>query len=312
MNAWDTYRERPRLTSWGELLWDVYPDGPRLGGAPANLAFHARRLGAEARLITRVGHDELGNRALAELSEKGIVVESGARSAWPTGQVQVGLSQGEPSYTIVAPAAYDEIEPSFQAQAALQGSDFFCFGTLALRHPDSSQKLQTLLKLAKGGGASPTRVVDLNLRPPHSSKTSALFCLEHADILKLNQNEFSELERWLDVADLRSALFRRFALKLVLVTRGAEGATLHTPGLSVRQAGVASKARDKVGAGDAFLAAFLVNFAAQVELAVSLQRAAHYAARVADEAGAMPELPIDFRRACTPYSLDDLAQPERP
>lgn len=273
-----------------------------MGGAPANLAFHAARLGAEAHLISRVGDDELGDRALADLKLRGIFAHTGERSRQATGIVQVELTLGQPRYTIAMPAAYDEIETDEAATRIFSSADYFCFGTLALRHPSSTSSLEGLLK-SRVASKRPTLVVDLNLREPHSSKASSIFCLEQARILKLNEDELLMLERWLDVTDVKSSLLERFKIELLLVTRGALGASLFTSEASVHQAATPSLAQDPVGAGDAFLAAFLLNLHANEAPQVSLERATRYAARVADEAGAMPELPWSFRSSCSPYAL---------
>src|SRR5690606_13557240 len=106
----ERYRERPRVASFGELLWDLFPEGPELGGAPANLAFHAQELGAEAMLITEVGPDELGDQALSRLEDAGVRVLCATKSQAPTGRVLVSMQNGEPRYEIASPVAWDEIQ----------------------------------------------------------------------------------------------------------------------------------------------------------------------------------------------------------
>jgi fructokinase len=282
-----TYRERTQLASFGELLWDIYPDGARLGGAPANLAYHAEKLGAEATLITRVGNDELGARAVQFLSTQGVTVVSGRPSRYPTGRVNVEIVDGEPHYSIAEPAAYDEIELTPAARSAFEQADTFCFGSLALRARATRTTLCELLSIPCHE-KRPNIAVDLNLRAPFDLHENVVFCLRHASILKLNQAELSALKHILGAEDPISVLQDRFEIRRIVVTEGTAGATLYGPHVQIRQPAYPSHGGDSVGAGDAFFAAFLVNLAAAESPSSAMERAAFYAAQVAGLSGAMP------------------------
>lgn len=295
--------DTPRIACLGELLWDVFPDGERLGGAPANVAFHAARLGANASLHSRIGSDALGDLALVELARARVDTRAVERDPLlPTGTVLVSLDRGEPSYTIVAPAAWDHIEraPVWLADATAAGvvPDVLVFGSLAARRSEQAARLSTWLGQLRGSeGRRPKLAFDLNLRRPHLPIGFIRDAIALTDLLKLNEEEFA----WLGSAGMnlvpagpldheRAAvdqLFARFALEFVVVTRGARGATLfsrehthHVPGIPVTLG-------DAVGAGDAFLAALLVGLLRGEEAAACLEEANRCAAEVAASRGAM-------------------------
>lgn len=289
MTSSERYRDLVRVTSFGELLWDRFPDGERLGGAPANLAFHAARLGAKATLITEIGPDLLGTRAISELEAEGVSVLCARESRIPTGTVTVTFEAGEPCYEIVQPAAWDEISPSAEALRATETADVFCFGTLAVRSSLSRETLETLL-LARTPSTGPIRLLDLNLRAPHFSKERVLLCLRSADIIKASEEELEEVGRLLDTASPLETLLARFEPSLVCVTAGRRGATAHSRGGATYQPAFPSSGDHPVGAGDAFAAALAVRFARGASLERCLEEACRYAARVAELPGAMPRV----------------------
>ena len=274
-----------RLVSWGELLWDLFPDGPRLGGGAANVAYHAAVLGAEAALVSRVGNDELGRRAVAELSAKGVDVSAvQVDAAAPTGSVRVELEDGEPRFTLAQGAAWDRIrapEASF-----LQSADVICFGTLAQRTPLASGELSRAL-----GGATLLRVCDLNVRPPHTTREAIDAAIRQADAIKLNEGEAAVLREMYAVTDAVELLLR--SAHTVALTRGARGSTLYTHAQEVSRDGLAipHDAGDRVGAGDAYTAVLALGLARRLPLEELAERANRYAAWVASMPGAMPPPP---------------------
>lgn len=277
-----------RVTSFGELLWDLFPDGARLGGAPANVAFHARRLGAAATLITEVGPDERGASAVSELRAQGVQVHCAKRSHFPTGTVVVSFDGSEPRYEICRPAAWDEIVPSDEAEISAKSADVFCYGTLAARSPRSRSTLEALLK-TPGVSKPQIRLLDLNLRPPHFSEEAIAMCLTHADIIKLSEAELGDLGAILRTSSALETLLRRFPASLVCVTAGSRGVTAYQKsGEVLHQPAFPSRGDHPVGAGDAFTAALAVHSAEGHALRDSLREACEYAARVAEAPGAMP------------------------
>ena len=183
-----------RVIGVGEVLWDLLPAGPQLGGAPANFAYHAHALGASASLVTRVGTDDLGRAILNRFEPLVFAPETmQVDEVAPTGTVTVTLSgEGIPSYTIHDNVAWDHLSVTTAALDAVRGADAICFGSLAQRHDRSRNTIQSLV------GAAPARalrVFDINLRQDYFSRDVIEQSLLLASVLKLNEDELRELAR---------------------------------------------------------------------------------------------------------------------
>lgn len=288
-----TSTSRPCIVSWGELLWDVYPDEARLGGASANLAFHAAQLGCESLLVSRVGRDELGLRALDQLKASGVDVSGvGIDDELPTGRVRVELRQGEPRFVIEARSAWDRIACPESLGERIRRSQAFCYGTLAQRSPLVRGALANLLaSLPDEGG--PLRILDLNLRPPFVEPEFLLSAIDGAHVVKANEDELARLGELLDLPaserrDATAWLLDRSSLELVAVTRGPRGASLVTRDERIDHVGYPSSGRDPVGAGDAFTAMLARELVRKSPLSTLLDRACRYAAWVASQPGGQP------------------------
>ena len=281
---------------FGELLWDRLPGGPRLGGAPANVAHHLAQLGVEARLASCVGEDEDGERALAQLREAGVDVTLVARSPrLPTGRVIVATdTPGAPRYHIEAPAAWDAILATAALLEAAAGADAIVYGTLAQRAAPSREALAAALDAAPGA----LRLCDLNLRPPFADPDVVRASLARATVLKLNEDELAALSGLLDLPAgdaLPGHLREGFALRRIYVTRGSGGASAFDgEGRTDRPTPPVAVA-DSVGAGDAFTSALLFGELAGREAGRILEDACALGAFVASRAGAMPAWPAALR-----------------
>ncbi len=265
----------------GELLWDVLPEGRTLGGAPANVAYHLARLGRAVTLVTRVGRDELGAAALAELAARGVPVADVQVDALPTGAAHVTLdAHGHAAYRFVTPAAFDALAPPAHAPRVV------VFGTLGQRDPRAAA---TIRRLASGARVA---AYDVNLRPPHTPIETVIASLPLATLVKLSQEEADTLAAALGAPVAPAAFARfvneRFGARLVCITRGASGAGLWTGGEWHDVAGIAANAIDTVGAGDAFVAALLDGWLEGRAPAELLERANRLGAYVATQRGAMP------------------------
>lgn len=266
----------------GELLWDVLPDGRTLGGAPANVAYHLARLGRAVMLVTRVGRDEPGDAARAELAARGLdVAHVQTDAALPTGAAHVTLdAHGHASYRFVTPAAFDALEPPAHAPRVV------VFGTLGQRDPRAAATIRRLATHAR------IAAYDVNLRPPHTAMETVIASLPLATLVKLSEEEAATLAAALDAPAAHAAFARtlseRYGPRLVSITRGAGGAGLWTGGEWHDAAGIAAAAIDTVGAGDAFVAALLDGWLAGRPPAELLERANRLGAWVATQRGAMP------------------------
>ena len=282
----------------GEVLWDLMPAGKQLGGAPANFAHHARSLGADAVVITRVGEDDLGREILRRFNEMEIaagVVQIDARK--PTGTVAVLLGEGGvPQFTIHEDAAWDWLAPSDAARKVSGEADAICFGSLAQRNPVSRASIQQLLAATPPGAL---RVFDINLRQHFYSREVIEQSLRLANVLKLNDAELPVLAAMFDLGphprQQIQRLAQHFELKLVALTRGPQGSLLYQDGRWSEHLSEPLQVVDTVGAGDAFTAALTVGLLNKFDLDEVHATASAVARFVCSHAGATPALPAHLR-----------------
>jgi len=303
----------------GELLWDMLPEGPRLGGAPANFAVMAARLGNRAAILSRIGRDDLGRQAVDHLDP--LPVETGYLEVDPyhdTGRVTVSFPLGEPSYTINEPAAWDFMDLTDDWIQLAARADVICFGSLAQRNQHSRQTIQTL---AAEASASCIRIFDVNLRAPFYSAEVLQESFELATVVKMNDAEVPLVLDLLgidlldvsldkahppDPAPARNEILRLAAerllqafpaLQLVAITRGSRGSLLATRDEWDEHPGFPVKVTDAVGAGDAFTAALAHYLLRGAGLATLNQAGNRWGGWVASQSGAMPALPDSVRDA---------------
>lgn len=263
-------KEQHLILGLGELLWDVLPEGPRLGGAPANFSVMAGRLGNHGVLLSRIGRDDLGRKAIETLDP--IAVDAGFVETDPvheTGRVTVALQDGQPRYTIHQPAAWDFLELTDEWVRLAERADALCFGSLAQRGLESRQTIQTL---AAQAGSKCVRVFDVNLRAPFYSGEVIQESLELATVMKMNDAEVPLVLGLLGLPGgdgdgpdgeatnaLRQGAERMLVefptLQMVAVTRGGQGSLLVTREEWHSHPGLPVKVVDTIGAGDAFTAA---------------------------------------------------------
>jgi len=288
-----------QIVGLGEVLWDLLPAGKQLGGAPANFVCHAHALGANARLVSRVGDDALGQEVLDRFAARRIPTETIAVDAdAPTGTVSVEVSAtGQPHFTIHENVAWDHIEADAAALAAVERADAICFGTLAQRTKPASAAIGQLLAATR---PEALRIFDVNLRPPFVDDAVITQSLAAANVLKLNEQELPVLARLfsLDGQPERqiATLADRFSLQLVALTRGGEGSLLFSRGEFMEEAASPTVVRDTIGAGDSFTAAVTIGFLRRWPLEKISHHASGIAAYVCSQPGATPALPEDLRR----------------
>ena len=249
---------KPLVIGIGELLWDLLPAGPRMGGAPANFACHAHAFGAEAHVVSCVGSDEPGARLLRNLQELGLPVTGIAIDPLhPTGAVRVQLmDDGQPVFTIEPDSAWDHLVADPFVLRLFPRADAVCFGTLAQRSLVSAETIRSLVALT---GSSALRIFDVNLRQDFYSAATVEASLELANVLKLNDAELPQIAGMLGIGgsdrECIAALASRFGLRFVAFTRGAAGSLLYDGGEWCEHHGLTVDVRDTIGAGDSFTAA---------------------------------------------------------
>ena len=274
------------------MVWDIFPESVRLGGAPLNFAAHAVRLGHDAILISGLGNDELGGQAAKEIAELGVSADLLQRSSrYKTGTAAVALdSDGQASFRIERPAAYDDISlgsPELRNLAERDPSWLY-YGTLLA---SSNHGMATLRQLFKALPRA-RRFYDLNLRSGFEEPELICELISKAHVVKLNESEAQVVSRLLGLPGELEALCRRgaerFGWEAACVTLGARGCVIFDDGEFARGEGYTVEVADTVGAGDAFAAAFLhglVNRWAAHEIASFANRVG---ALVASRPGAIP------------------------
>ena len=291
----------PTIVGLGEILWDVFPDGPRFGGAPANFACSAAELtqgSCRVEMISAVGDDEFGPPALQALRDHGVGVDYVPIKAQQTGQVLVRLDdKGQATYTFAEDTAWDNLNWSTDLAALAMHTAAVCFGTLGQRSNASQDVIRRFVDATPGDCL---RIFDINLRPPYWTPDVIRQSLPLSNILKLNDAELPELAALLDLSgsdeQLAAQLIDHFQLKLVVLTRGDNGSLLvDATGQTSELAGDRIPVVDTVGAGDSFTAAIAVGLLKGLDLSSLHRRAANVAAFVCSRAGATPSIPSHLR-----------------
>ena len=272
----------------GEILWDMLPGGKALGGAPANFAYHASRLGEEGWAVSAIGDDPLGAEIMDIVTRKKLrhII---AVTDKPTGTVQVELDdKGVPGYNIKEDVAWDNIPFTPEMEALAARADAVCFGSLVQRMASRD----SVLRFLRATRPEALRVFDINLRQHYYSREVIDESLKLADILKINDEEIRIVADMFGLGDDDTAacraLIARYGLQLVILTKGADGSEVITEDESFPQKAGKVKVVDTVGAGDSFTAAFVVAYLRGLSLSDAQRLANETAAYVCSCKGAMP------------------------
>lgn len=278
-----------KIICFGELLWDMLPQGKQAGGAPMNVAFHLSRLGYEAFPFTAVGRDDLGSELIRFLKSKNISTRFIQENDYPTGKVLVKLNEKhEASYTIESPSAWDYIQLQDEDIKFLNDeTPIVVFGSLACRHTISQQSLFTILSYAG------LKICDINLRAPFYNRDLIFQLMGLADWVKINNDELSLIAQWFGVSadheqgQARILLDQFPQVSILLVTRGDKGAAYYDrKGRRFEHPGFKVRVVDTVGSGDSFLAMFIAQHLKGNEIGQCLEQACAMGAVVAKQQGA--------------------------
>jgi len=290
-----------KALAFGEVLWDMVDGTALMGGAPYNVSAHLRKMGAEAFMISSVGRDELGERAVSNMAAANVSPEFvNLHDNNPTGTVDVVLNEsGEPSYTINENTAWDDIRLTRKQLSALWRLtfDLFIFGNLSQRTAQNRKTLNAVLENINAGEV----FYDVNLRQPYYKKEWIETSLERSTIVKLNKEESELLSVLLfsaeyDLATFVQELAETYELKIACVTLGAEGALLYTDRL-FNVSGHKIAVADTIGAGDGFSAGFLRYLLSGFSPEVSANFGCKVGAYVASQPGAIPEYSAELEEA---------------
>lgn len=291
---------KPLVIGMGEALWDVLPEGRKIGGAPANFAFHAGQAGMDARVVSAVGRDALGDETLLTLQQKGLNTDAVARVDFPTGVVQVTLSEGGiPQYDICEGVAWDNIPFTPALDELARNAQAVCWGSLAQRSEVSRNCIYRFLD-AMPSEQGRLKVFDINLRQHFYSIDVIEASCQRANVLKINEEELvivSELLRLgtPQVEQQCRLLMDRFSLDMLVLTCGSNGSYIFTPVETSFRVTPLVQVADTVGAGDSFTATLVADLLKGAPVGVAHEHAVQLAAYVCTQQGAMAEWPEALR-----------------
>lgn len=284
-----------KVLSFGEIIWDVYPDEKHLGGAPLNFAAHFAKQGGEAYVLSALGDDELGNEALNKLSLWKVNAEYvSVLSGKDTGKCLVTLDkQGVPTYNIVCDSAYDYINCS----SVSDEFDALYFGTLALRNEYNRREISELIK----SHSFKEIFVDVNLREPFISRESLMLCMENATVLKISDEELSDVSKILfnneyGYKNIVTEISKTFQnIKFIIITLGEKGSYAYDVHNKTSFSCAAERVTvaSTVGAGDSFSAVFLYKYMCGFDIDSCLKSASRISAYVVSKTEAVPEYDPD-------------------
>lgn len=279
----------------GEALWDILPEGKKIGGAPANFAYHASQFGLQSQVVSAIGNDKLGNEIIENFQNKKLnsLIE---KVNYATGTVQVELdNEGVPCYDIKENVAWDNIPFTDSLLELAHQTCAVCFGSLAQRNVVSRETINTFLQAMPNGNGQ-YKVFDINLRQGFYTKEILCQSMQQCNILKINDEELVTISRMfgypgIDLQDKCWILIAKYNLEMLILTCGVNGSYVFTPGNVSFVETPKVQVADTVGAGDSFTAAFIAAILKGKSVVEAHQLAVSVSAYVCTQHGAMPQLP---------------------
>lgn len=288
------------IVGMGEALWDVLPEGKKIGGAPANFAYHVSQFGFNSRVVSAVGDDALGNEILDNFAEKNLncLIE---KVAFPTGTVQVELdAAGVPCYDIKEGVAWDNIPFTPALEELAKRTRAVCFGSLAQRSVVSRETINKFLDAMPDDGDQ-LRIFDINLRQHFYTQEILCNSMERCNILKINDEELEIVSQMfgypdIDVQNKCWILLAKYNLKMLILTCGVNGSYVFTPGEISFVETPKVEVADTVGAGDSFTATFVAAVLKGKKVSEAHKLAVEASAFVCTQNGAMPTFPLELKQ----------------
>lgn len=286
------------VVGMGEALWDVLPEGKKIGGAPANFAYHVSQFGLPSCVVSAIGDDALGKEIIENFTSKGLD-QLIAEVPYPTGTVQVEIDQtGIPLYDIKENVAWDNIPYTKHLDALAKRTKAVCFGSLAQRNVVSRETINHFLDTMPKDDDS-LIVFDVNLRQGFYNKEILCKSMQNCNILKINDEELITVSRMfgypgIDLQDKCWILLGKYNLKMLILTCGINGSYVFTPGNVSFQPTPKVEVADTVGAGDSFTAAFIASILKGKSVTEAHTIAVKTSAFVCTQKGAMPILPPEY------------------
>ncbi|WP_116788273.1 carbohydrate kinase family protein [Flavobacterium psychrotrophum] len=296
---------KPSVFCYGEVLWDIFPEGARAGGAPFNVAYNLMRMGVDAHMISRIGEDKLGADLMNQVADWNISTQdSQIDPNYPTGTVIAHIDEhNEAHYDIIQPVAWDFIEFRNDYIEKVGKAEAFVFGSLITRNEVSRNTLFQLLEIAK------FKVFDVNIRPPFFSVPVIKDLLAKADLVKMNKAELRLIldyvgKEYVTEDDGIRFIQDTFNVKEVLVSKGSKGAVYYNGGVHFEAPAVPVTIQDTVGSGDAFLAGFLSKRIMGANPQDIMAQATALGAFITAREGACPSYTLaDFKSFCVQHQV---------
>lgn len=281
----------------GEVLWDMLPEGRKIGGAPVNFAYHAGQFGIDTMAVSAIGNDKLGEDTIAEMNGKHLnhIFPS---VPYPTGSVQVSLDEkGVPAYDIKENVAWDNIPFTNEIESVARSCRAVCFGSLAQRNAVSRNTIRKFIESTPSGCI---RIFDINLRQNFYTSNVIRDSLELCNILKINDEEIMLVSRMFNydssnIENVCRTIMEDFSLEMVILTCGTKGSYIFTKGGVSFMPTPKVNVADTVGAGDSFTGSFCAAILRGLTVAEAHKKAVEVSAYVCTQNGAMPEIPESMK-----------------
>ena len=292
--------EKNIIVGMGEALWDVLPEGKKIGGAPANFAYHVSQFGLDSCVVSAVGEDKLGDEILSNFDEKKLNYNI-ERVPYPTGTVMVELdAAGVPIYDIKQNVAWDNIPFTPSLKELAKRTRAVCYGSLAQRSIVSRTTINQFIDEMPQDNEI-LKIFDINLRQGFYTPEIITKSMEQCNILKINDEELVTISRMFDYPgiDLENKcwiLLGKYNLKMLILTCGVNGSYVFSPGKVSFVRTPKVEVADTVGAGDSFTAAFIASILQGKTIEEAHNRAVEVSAFVCTRNGAMPKLPAELTR----------------
>lgn len=281
----------------GEVLWDMLPEGRKIGGAPVNFAYHAGQFGIDTMAVSAIGNDKLGEDTIAEMNGKHLnhIFPS---VPYPTGSVQVSLDEkGVPAYDIKENVAWDNIPFTNEIESVARSCRAVCFGSLAQRNAVSRNTIRKFIESTPSGCI---RIFDINLRQNFYTSNVIRDSLELCNILKINDEEIMLVSSMFNydssnIENVCRTIMEDFSLEMVILTCGTKGSYIFTKGGVSFMPTPKVNVADTVGAGDSFTGSFCAAILRGLPVAEAHKKAVEVSAYVCTQNGAMPEIPESMK-----------------
>lgn len=285
-----TTEKRPYIVCFGEVLWDIFPEGSRAGGAPFNVAYNVHKMGIDVKMLSKIGNDELGEKLTDKIKSWGITTDFiQVDEVHPTSTVIAKIDEhNEASYEIVENVAWDFIDFLPEHQDLVANAEAFIFGSLSARNEKTRETLLQLLELAK------LKIFDVNFRPPFIDFEFIKILLNKADIVKMNKAEMKQILEFMGeeyTNEEENVLFiqKEFKVNEIIITKGSKGAGYFVGDQNYNFPAVPITIADTVGSGDSFLAGFISKRIQNQEPEEIIKEGIALGAFITSKSGACPD-----------------------